>query len=257
MAEWNSTLYLRFKEERTQPVIDLVNRIKTQNPRKIADLGCGPGNSTQVLADKFKNTYILGVDNSQNMIASAQDNCPALDFKFCDISTGLSELDHDFDIVFSNACIQWVPDHPGLIPQMLDLLKIGGTLAVQVPMNFEEPIHCIIRDVATSEKWKRFFNEERIFYTLSPDEYHDILSGHTDEFSIWETTYYHIMKSWQDILEWYRGTGLRPYLSVLSEDRKEEFEEDIYHRLVKAYPQQKNGVILFRFPRFFFTACRT
>lgn len=179
ITEWNSTLYLRFKDERTQPAIDLVNRIKAHNPRKIVDLGCGPGNSTQVLAEKFINAYILGVDNSQNMITSARDNCPALDFKICDISAGLSELDHDFDIVFSNACIQWVPDHPGLIPQMLCLLKSGGILAVQIPMNFEEPIHRIIHEVATSKRWKRFFQEERIFYTLSPGEYHDVLSEHT------------------------------------------------------------------------------
>lgn len=257
MPDWNSTQYLKFKNERTQPAIDLANRIEVENPLKITDLGCGPGNSTQVLAGKFTNAYILGVDNSENMIAAARENCPGLDFCICDIGKELSQLDHDFDIVFSNACIQWVPDHQKLIPEMLSLLNKGGILAVQIPMNFQEPIHRIISEVSSSTKWNAYFPEKRIFYTLSPEDYYDILSECTHEFSIWQTTYYHVMKSWQDILEWYRGTGLRPYLSVLSEDRKEEFEEDIYHRLVKAYPQQKNGVILFRFPRFFFTACRT
>jgi trans-aconitate 2-methyltransferase len=139
---------------------------------------------------------------------------------------------------------------------MLGLLKTGGVLAVQIPMNFDEPIHRIIMEVSSSKKWNAYFPEKRIFYTLTPGEYYDVLSEHTDEFSIWQTTYYHVMKSWKDILEWYRSTGLRPYLSVLEEERKEEFEEELYQLLVKAYPMQKNGDILFRFPRFFFTAAR-
>ncbi|MBP7175351.1 MAG: methyltransferase domain-containing protein [Thermoclostridium sp.] len=256
MADWNSSQYLKFKNERTQPAIDLLNRIDTVNPEKIADLGCGPGNSTQVLAQRFKDAYILGVDSSQNMITAAEEKYPELDFKICDISCELSQLDHDFDIVFSNACIQWVPDHPGLIPRMLGLLKEGGVLAVQIPMNFDEPIHRIIMEVSSSEKWCACFAQQRVFYTLSLGEYFDVLSDCTDEFSIWDTTYYHVMKSWQDIMEWYRSTGLRPYLSVLAEDRTEEFEEDILQMLIKAYPKQKNGEILFRFPRFFFMARR-
>ena len=256
MADWNSTQYLKFKNERTQPAIDLATRIDAVNPQKIADLGCGPGNSTQVLAEMFNNAYILGVDSSQNMIAAAREKFPKLEFDFCDISCELSRVDHDFDIVFSNACIQWVPDHSGLIPQMLSLLKKGGVLAVQIPMNFDEPIHRIIKEVSSTEKWRACFPEQRNFYTLSQGEYFDILSDCTDEFSIWNTTYYHVMKSWQDIMEWYRSTGLRPYLAVLTEERGKEFEEDILQMLMRAYPKQKNGEILFRFPRFFFTARR-
>ncbi len=256
MADWNSTQYLKFKNERTQPAIDLVNRITAVNPQKIVDLGCGPGNSTQVLAERFKQASILGVDNSENMVAAAKEKYPDLDFCICDISAELSQLDHDFDVVFSNACIQWVPDHQKLIPEMMGLLNEGGVLAVQIPMNYDEPIHKIILEVSSSEKWSPFFPEQRIFYTLTPGEYYDILSACTDEVFIWQTTYYHVMKSWQDILEWYRSTGLRPYLSVLGEERRGEFEADIYHRLVKEYPMQKNRDILFKFPRFFFTACK-
>lgn len=256
VADWNSTQYLKFKIERTQPAIDLANRIGLESPRKIVDLGCGPGNSTQVLADKYKNAYILGVDNSENMITAAKAKYPHLDFRTCDISTELAQLDHDYDVVFSNACIQWVPDHQRLVPQMLGLLKKGGVLAVQIPMNFNEPIHRIILEVSSSDKWSPFFPEQRIFYTLTPGEYYDTVCAYTDEVFIWETTYYHVMKSWQDILEWYRSTGLRPYLSVLAEELKEKFEEDILQRLVKAYPKQNNGDILFRFPRFFLIANR-
>lgn len=254
MSDWNANQYLKFKNERTQPAIDLVNRIDNINPKKIADIGCGPGNSTQVLAARFTDAYILGVDNSENMISSAKQNYPEMDFAICDICADLSILDRDFDVVFSNACIQWVPDHKRLIAELMRLLKKGGVLAVQIPMNFNEPIHRIIKEFSTSEKWNHFFPEKRVFYSLSQSEYFDVLSENTEVFNIWETVYYHVMHSWQDILEWYRSTGLRPYLAVLPEDRKAEFEEDIMKRLVKEYPRQNNGEVIFRFPRFFFTA---
>ena len=154
MEDWNSVQYLKFKDERTQPAIDLVNRINIDNPRKIIDIGCGPGNSTQVLAQKFPNAYILGVDNSLNMIETAKRDYPNLDFKVCDVSRDLLTLDCDFDVVFSNACIQWIPNHNQLLRNLMRLLKTDGILAVQTPMNYKEPIHQIIGEVSTSEKWK-------------------------------------------------------------------------------------------------------
>mgnify|MGYP001231176557 CR=1 FL=1 len=254
MADWNSTQYLKFERERTQPAIDLVNRIGLENPKKILDVGCGPGNSTAVLAKKFPDAYILGIDNSENMISAARKNHPDLDFRLCDAGRDLSSLDHDFDIVFSNACIQWVPDHKKLIGELMGLLRKGGVLAVQIPMNFNEPIHRIIREVSTSDKWKGYFPEARNGNTLTQGEYFDILSELTDNFSLWDTVYYHVMKSHSDILEWYRGTGLRPYLNVLDDEKQADFENDVLERIKGSYGVQKNGEIIFRFPRFFFTA---
>ncbi len=144
MTDWNSEQYLKFKNERTQPAMDLVNRINIDSPKKIIDIGCGPGNSTQILAQRFHNAYIVGVDNSLNMIETARRDYPNLDFKTCDASKDLSTLDNNFDIVFSNACIQWIPDHSQLLENMMGLLKPGGILAVQTPMNYNEPIHKII-----------------------------------------------------------------------------------------------------------------
>jgi len=252
--DWNSKQYLKFKTERTQPAIDLVNRINVDNPGKILDVGCGPGNSTQVLYSKYPNSYILGIDISEEMLNAARKEYPNLDFKICDAGKDLSQLDGDYDIVFSNACIQWIPDHERLLTDMLNLLKKNGVLAVQIPMNFNEPIHKIIEEVTSSEKWKKYFAEQRIFYTLSQSEYYDILSEISGEFCIWETVYYHVMKSHNEILEWYRGTGLRPYLSVLPDNMKKEFEDEIMENLVQRYPRQRNGDIIFRFPRFFFIA---
>lgn len=252
--DWNSEQYLKFKTERTQPAIDLVNRINMVNPQKILDIGCGPGNSTEVLFNKYPGAYILGVDKSEEMINTAKMKYPDLHFKICDVSTDLAQLDSDFDIVFSNACIQWVPDHRHLLRNLLDLLNENGVLAVQIPMNFNEPIHKAIGEPISSEKWKQYFIEPRIFYTLSQNEYYDLLSEISKEFFIWETVYYHVMKSHRDILEWYRGTGLRPYLHTLNDAHKTEFESELMEILIQRYPRQKNGDIIFRFPRFFFIA---
>mgnify|MGYP001252673252 FL=1 len=174
MVDWDSKQYLKFKTERTQPAIDLVNRISMLSPQKILDVGCGPGNSTEVLYRKFPDAYILGVDKSEEMIKTAKMNYPNLDFKICDVSKDLWELENDFDIVFSNACIQWVPDHKNLLENLLNLLNTNGVLAVQIPMNFDEPIQKTIDELVTSEKWKNHFSEPRIFYTLSKSEYYDI-----------------------------------------------------------------------------------
>lgn len=256
MADWSPTQYLKFEKERTQPAIDLVNRIDAYNPVKIIDIGCGPGNSTSVLKSRFPDAYILGIDNSPDMIEAAKKNHPDLDFMLCDVSSDLSAIDSGFDIVFSNACIQWVPDHRSLLKKLMDLLKKGGTLAVQVPINFDEPIHKIIREVSSSDKWKENFPNARVFFTLSQSEYFDILSELSENFSLWETVYFHIMKSHDDILEWYRGTGLRPYLDALEKDKQADFLNDVRERVIESYPIQKNGEIIFRFPRFFFTASK-
>ncbi|MDP4178964.1 MAG: methyltransferase domain-containing protein [Bacillota bacterium] len=254
MSDWNSVQYLMFKNERTQPAIDLVNRINIEKPKKILDIGCGPGNSTQVLADKFPDSYILGVDSSSNMIDTAKRDYLNLDFKICDAGKELSILDNDFDVVFSNACIQWIPNHNQLLRNIMGLLKPNGVLAVQTPMNYNEPIHKIIGEISTNEKWKSEFSNPRVFYNLTQSEYFDLLSEISSEFCMWETIYFHKLKSHKDIMEWYRSTGLRPYLNVLSDEKKKLFEQDVFEKVVEEYPIQKNGSIIFRFPRFFFTA---
>jgi trans-aconitate 2-methyltransferase len=256
MADWNSNLYLKFKNERTQPAIDLVNRIQHENPRIIIDIGCGPGNSTIVLKQRFPQATILGVDNSPNMIDTARKDFPEMDFQLCDAGRDLDRLDQDFDIVFSNACIQWIPDHPTLLRKLIGRLRSGGVLAVQTPMNYQEPIHQIIGQVTTSPQWQEFFPHPRIFFNLTPSEYFDLLSEISAEFSIWETTYYHRLDSHQDIMAWYRSTGLKPYLDQLPAEMKSEFEAEILRDIEKYYLQQKNGKIIFRFPRFFFVSIK-
>lgn len=254
MNDWNSKQYLMFKNERTQPAIDLANRITVNNPENIVDIGCGPGNSTQVIAKRYPDAYVLGCDNSPGMLETAGLDYPDFDFKICDASRDLDILGGDFDIVFSNACIQWIPDHPRLLKNMMGLLRKGGMLAVQTPLNDREPIHLIIDEVAGSQEWKTEFSGSRIFYNLSQSEYFNLLSQISSAFSIWETVYYHALTSHEQILEWYRGTGLRPYLNVLPDEKKHIFEQEILKRLKEEYPLQKNGKIIFKFPRLFFIA---
>lgn len=254
MPDWDSIQYLKFKEERTQPAIDLAGRITLSSPKKILDIGCGPGNSTQVLASRYPDAYILGIDSSENMIETAKKEHDALDFKVCDAGNSLASLSNDFDVIFSNACIQWIPNHRALLPNMMALLKDGGILAVQTPMNYEEPIHKIIQEITASSKWSSYFPNPRIFYNLNQEEYFNLLTGISAEFTMWQTTYFHIMKSHRDILEWYRATGLRPYLNLLPQEKQNSFEQEVLEQIIRSYPVQESGKIIFRFPRFFFTA---
>lgn len=253
---WDSKQYLKFQKERTQPSVDLADRLTVQSPERIIDIGCGPGNSTAVLKKRYPNAEIIGADNSENMISAAKEKYPDIEFLLCDASKDLGNITGKFDIVFSNACIQWVPDHPKLLREMLSLLKEGGELAVQVPMNFDQPIHKIINETVRSEKWREVFSEPRIFHTLAPEKYYDILAEISSDFEMWQTVYFHRMKSHSDIIEWYRSTGLRPYLEALSPADKEKFERDIFAEVEKAYPKQANGEIIFRFPRLFFKAVK-
>ena len=256
MAEWNSDQYLKFKKERTQPSIDLANAIKKEDPIHIIDIGCGPGNSTAVLKKRFQNAHIIGADFSPNMIEKAKADYPDIDFMLFDATKDFEKLEEKYDVVFSNACIQWVPNHKKLLSDMMSILKPNGVLAVQVPMNFEEPIHKIIAEVITRKEWADKIGNGRQFYTLKENEYFDILADISSDFTMWKTIYMHKMPSHQSIIEWYKSTGMKEYLAVLSDEDKTKFEKAVFKEVEKYYPVQKNGEIIFRFPRLFFTAVK-
>ncbi len=245
MHSWNPKQYEKFLKERTQPSIDLSNRIDNE-PMSIIDIGCGPGNSTHVLKQRFSNAHILGIDTSEHMIQTAKKSHSNIDFEVRDAK----DLMNTYDLIFSNACIQWIDNHQELLPYLYRHLNPNGILAIQIPMNQEEPIHQIIQRLVQG-KWKEKITKPRIFYTLSESEYFDIASHLSNDFSLWTTTYMHRMPSLGSIVEWYKGTGLRPYLEQLNDDDQNIFIQDILRELEKAYPIQKNGEIIFRFPRLF------
>lgn len=254
MSDWNAEQYLKFKKDRTKPSIDLASKIDITNPESIIDIGCGPANSTAVLKIKYPNAYVLGVDSSENMINTAEKSYPEIDFMTFDASKDFDKFDKKFDLVFSNACIQWVPDHHKLIPNMMSILKERGMLAVQIPVTVEQDMHKVIKAVTSKDYWKDKLSNARTFYTLKDYEYFDILSDCSSDFEIWKTVYYHKLPSHQSILEWYRSTGLKPYFDRLNDNDKILFEQDILEEITKQFPIQKNGEIIFKFPRLFFTA---
>ncbi|KAB8287738.1 trans-aconitate methyltransferase [Bifidobacterium ramosum] len=260
MVQWDSEQYLRFRAERTQPARDLAAQLPPDDGSvtRVLDIGCGPGNSTAVLRERYPKAAILGVDNSPEMIEAARAAHPDIDFAMCDVaSSALDALPSDFDVVFSNACIQWVPDHHRLIPALLDRLNLGGTLAVQTPMNYEEPIHRIIGQIVHSPQYADRLPQSREFYNLTPSDYWELLHAYAARFRMWKTTYMHTLPSHEAIMDWYRGTGMRPYLQALDDDaERAAFERAVFARARDAYPMQSDGSIIFPFPRFFFTAVR-
>ena len=251
MPNWNPIQYEKFLKDRTQPAIDLANRLEDFAPNSILDLGCGPGNSTKILKDKFPTAKIIGADNSDEMLKKARELYPDIEFIYLDANGDLNEVNEKFDIVFSNACIQWLPSHNELLPKLMTLLKPNGILAIQIPMQREHPVHIIINELVNTTKWNDKITP-RQYNNLTTEEYFDVLSHISNDFEIWETTYCHRMPSYESIIEWYKGTGLRPYLEQLTENDSKEFINDVYSKLKHQYKVQNNGEILFRFPRLFF-----
>lgn len=252
MSEWNSSLYLKFEKQRTQPALDLAKRVEKYNPLSIADLGCGPGNSTAVLKSVFPNARLIGIDNSVNMLEKAKKTYPDIEFKLGDIQN----LNDKYDMIFSNACLQWVPNHTTLLPYLIDHLNDNGILAVQIPINGQEPLFKIIKDTAEQSE----FDFSQVYFekndTLSPKEYYELLSIYSSNFDIWETVYYHDMPSHEDLINWVRSTRLRPYLNCLNENTKKIFEEELLKRVKEQYPVMQNGNVVLKFKRLFFAAIK-
>lgn len=255
MSEWNPEQYLKFQSQRTQPATDLVKRITVTDPQKILDIGCGPGNSTEVLKNAFPHAQILGIDSSANMIARARESHPDIAFQRIDIADE-NEYLGNFDIIFSNACLQWIPNHRELIPRVFDWLNTGGVLAVQIPMNKQEKLFAIMDETISEDKWDFSSMPAEFNRTLKCEEYFDILSSLTKRFDIWETVYYHNMPSIDAMVEWIKGTRLRPYLNALHDADAQKIIQEIAEKASKVYKKQENGEIIFKFRRFFFTAVR-
>ncbi len=252
MFSWSPSDYTRFDRERTLPAIDLVSRLSGLRPRSVIDIGCGPGNSTEVLRRAFPDADILGIDSSPEMVSQARERLPDVTFEVMDARG----IPGGYDLIFSNSCIQWIDDHDTLIPWLMGRLEKHGTLAVQIPMNDTEPVSIICEEVASLPVWHYPEGKPRRHGTLSPDDYYRILAGCSDSFEMWTTTYYHALKSHVELVEWKSGTHLRPYLDALDESEGNRLKNEILQRLEAAYKPASDGRILMRYERFFFTASR-
>lgn len=252
--DWNPDLYLKFNKERIQPSIDLVSRIGISNPKTIIDIGCGPGNSTQILVERWPDAKVVGIDNSPSMIEKARKDYPTQEWQIVD--AGKDVIHGTYDTVFSNATIQWIPDHDGLMKKMGNLLNPEGVLAIQIPLFWDMPIGKSILKVSEEPQWASLTGKVKCLFTIHHyKRYYDILSPLFRHVDIWETHYMHVMESHGSILEMIRSTGLKPYLEVLQTDAdKAEFESKVLQRIQSDYPFQKNGKVLFPFKRLFFVA---
>lgn len=252
MSDWDPSLYLRFEAQRTQPAIDLANRLRPFAPRSVADLGCGPGNSTAVLRDIFPDAALLRVDSSAAMIQAARERYPGLSFRQCD----LTRLEGQFDALFSNACLQWVPGHRALIPSLMDKLKSGGALAVQIPVNGDEPLLRAVHELAAEPEWGLDGVAAQPNHALPTEEYYDILSACARRFDLWQTVYIHALPDHAALIDWVRSTHLRPYLNALDAEAAGRFLKELQRRVATRYAAQRDGCVLLRFRRLFFVAVR-
>lgn len=253
MGDWNSNQYTKFENERTQPSVDLIHRINI-TPESVLDIGCGPGNSTHQLHEYFPAADIVGIDSSDNMLDKAKISYPELKFQKCVIPDQLDQIG-SFDLIFSNACLHWISDHKSLLPKLMDKLNHGGMLAVQMPLVQNAMFYKALDKLVSNDRWKKLSSIKN-FHNLSPDETYDILSGVSKKVTMWDTTYYHIVPSYNSVIDWYKGSGLRPYLEALSQKEEAEFISELLEMIKKEFPVQADGSVILKMPRLFFTAVK-
>ncbi len=252
MNDWNPDLYMQFSSERTKPSIDLIGRINQIEPKSIIDIGCGPGNSTQVLVNRWPKTRITGLDSSTAMIKKAKKDYPNQEWIVADALTYEPEI--KYDIIFSNAVIQWITNHEKLLTKFHEILSDNGIVAIQIPLFWDMPLGEIINNTAKDDRWKTKTESVSDLFTIHDYSfYYDQLSELFNSIEMWETHYMHILNSHIAILEMMRSTGLKPYLERLDDDsEKNEFEEEVLKKVRNAYPIQKNRKVLLPFKRLFF-----
>jgi len=253
MKDWDPDLYRQFEAERTRPAKELLSRIPLHEVNSVTDLGCGPGNSTELLREAWPNALITGVDSSQAMLEQAIKRLPGCQFVQVDICHW--EADILQQVIFANASLQWLTDHQQLLPHLVAQLSRRGVLAVQMPDNLDQPTHNLMRKTGELPRWREKIspvtNRARL---LSTAAYYDLLCSVGCSVDIWRTTYYHVMPSPQAIVDWLRATGLRPFLSPLEECEQEAFLMRYLQELQVVYRIRGDGRVLLPFPRLFIVA---
>lgn len=249
--QWDPDQYTRYADQRGRPFFDLVAQIKAEAPARVVDLGCGPGDLTITLARRWPSAHVEGIDSSPEMIAGAPADAGV------SFTVGIAQ---DFqasnvDVLVSNAALQWVPEHRTLLAQWAAQLNPGGWMAIQVPANFDAPSHLLMREVARRPRWR-----EQLHGVLrggnsvaQPAEYLDLLATQGLHADVWQTEYQHLLAGADPVLEWVRGTGLRPVLAALSSAEAAEFIADYAPLLREAYPARDYGTV-FGFLRTFAVA---
>ena len=256
MEFWSPSEYMRFGDERTRPSVDLASRIAVERPASVIDLGCGPGNSTRVLRQRWPEAHVIGLDSSPQMIDAARADEPLEEW----IVSGIEDWNPSvaFDVVFSNAALQWLPDHCTLVERLFSGVASGGALGFQIPSATFAAVRDLICVIALDGPWTSRMDGPLGELTMeSPGVYYDFLSPHARSVDIWETEYSHVMDSAAAIVDWLASTGLRPFLAVLeAEEESRSFMSRLNEMVRETYPPQRDGRVLFPFKRTFVVAYR-
>lgn len=261
MKPWEPELYRRFEQERTRPAAELLARVPLAQARSVVDLGCGPGNSTELLLQRFGQARLLGLDSSAQMLASARARLPQerfanVQFVQGDIATWVP--DEQPELIFANASLHWVPEHARLLPRLFAALAPGGVLAVQMPDNLAEPSHQAMRELAAKDPWRAAIAQPEAARTplLTAAGYYDLLAPQAWSVDVWHTIYQHPMASPAAIVQWLQGSGLRPFVQSLPADLRASYLSAYEQRIAKLYPARSDGSRLLAYPRLFLVARR-
>jgi trans-aconitate 2-methyltransferase len=254
---WSAKQYVAFEDERTRPVRDLLGALPPIDARTVIDVGCGPGNSTEVLAARYPHAQIRGTDSSEDMIAAARHRLPNIRFEVQDLRDWQDA--GPFDVILANAVLQWLPHHETLLPAFVGKLAPGGALAVQMPDNLDEPAHRLMREIAVAGPWATKL--EQPAEARTPLEgaqwYYDLLRPLCARVDLWRTTYQHSLPGGAAaVVEWFKGSGLRPFLEPLSPAERDAYLEGYTAAIARAYPPLADGSVLLPFPRVFLAAIR-
>jgi trans-aconitate 2-methyltransferase len=252
---WNPSVYMAFGGERTRPAFELAARVPVEKPRLVVDLGCGPGNSTTALAQRWPEARLVAVDSSAEMLTKAAASGVTATWVEADVVTWMSP--EPPSVIYSNATFQWVDDHNPIFVRLLKAVEEGGAVAVQMPRNFDAPSHVLLRETAARGPWAATVkNLARAKPVHEPDEYYDVLAPHASHVDIWETEYLQVLDGADAVYTWVSGTALVPFREALDAAMREEFFEAYRRRLAEAYPQRADGRTLFPFKRIFIVAER-
>ena len=256
MADWSPSDYLTFADERTRPARDLLARVQLKSPALVYDLGCGPGNSTELLSVRFPNAELIGIDSSPAMVAAARKALPAAAFVQANLENWAPHA--AADLLFSNATFQWLPDQLAVMARLVRGLKPGGVLAVQMPDNLDEPSHRLMRATAENGTWANKLRDAAAARAVlpSPQSYYAALKPLCTSLDIWHIIYNHPLKGAPAIVAWLATTGLRPFLNPLDSVEQRAFLAEYQCRVAAAYPEFSDGTSLLRFPRLFLVAIR-
>ncbi|RZA11595.1 MAG: trans-aconitate 2-methyltransferase [Lysobacteraceae bacterium] len=254
MLDWNPALYRRYEDERTRPAAELLARVPLSAADHVVDLGCGPGNSTELLVARFPQARITGIDNSESMLQSARERLPGVDFLLTDIATWQPAAPPQ--LIYANAALQWVTGHDALFPRLFSLLAPGGVLAVQMPDNLDEPSHRLMREVAAEPAWSEAIGDASKLRAprLPIAHYYDLLAPLAASVDAWHTIYQHRMESAQAIVDWVRATGLKPFVDRLTAPLQAGYLAEYLRRIDAAYAPRADGRRLLAFPRLFLVA---